>query len=684
MNRIFFLILWLMAVACEAQIPAGRTIDWTQAGVSNLAGIRASRTVYETVPGLDTTGASDCGPAINSAIAACPSNEIVMLPAGKLLISTPLNIYYNQAGYGGGITLQGAGSNSTSLLLNAANAILIGNNNAWSGYSLNGYSSQSNGLVLTNMLQGKSNMWATAPVDCVPGDVLIIDRQDDLATGWALVFNNDGITNSIISGSPLTATGTWSRGTGAGIIKDNFRQMVLCTGVANSTNVQFWPPLYLDWTNTAQPSCYAYFYKLAGGARYVGIENLQITNTVNSTSFGLVHYLGAYGCWIKNCKFTGIGSPFVAWDFCLNCDVDSCDFKSDISNPPNGDEIAMEPDTCSACLIENNSFSGYGAPLLLESSACGNVIDYNYITNCWNYQLSPSYYMGANIFLCHKALVAKNLVEGNVCAQIQADNYHGGCGYNTLFRNWIHGMDVAFGFPLTNNIKCIDIDRYGYYFNLMGNVVGSASVAAVPGAVTYAPTNGTFSTSINAMYRFGFPDLGNNGVNNNDVIILYQGAIQPINGYPIAYDWRVTNTLFHTNNYDYVTGGVPDGTVTMPASLVYSSQPSWWSGAWPPIGPDLTPMVSTIPAMARFNGGVNYTLSVSSNPSVGGTVSGGGSFASGSSVTVTASANWTYKFVNWTLGGAVQSTSSSYTFTLSSDTSLVANFSGPLNAPVHR
>jgi len=68
------------------------------------------------------------------------------------------------------------------------------------------------------------------------------------------------------------------------------------------------------------------------------------------------------------------------------------------------------------------------------------------------------------------------------------------------------------------------------------------------------------------------------------------------------------------------------------------------------------------------------TVAVQASPASAGSVTGGGSFATGSSVTVMATANSGYTFANWTLSGAVQSTSPSYTFTLAADCNLVANF----------
>ena len=77
--------------------------------------------------------------------------------------------------------------------------------------------------------------------------------------------------------------------------------------------------------------------------------------------------------------------------------------------------------------------------------------------------------------------------------------------------------------------------------------------------------------------------------------------------------------------------------------------------------------------------GVNYTINVSAAPGMGGTVTGGGTFASGGSQTVTATANPSYVFTNWTENGNVVSLATNYTFTLANNVNLVANFAGGLS-----
>jgi uncharacterized protein (TIGR02145 family) len=70
----------------------------------------------------------------------------------------------------------------------------------------------------------------------------------------------------------------------------------------------------------------------------------------------------------------------------------------------------------------------------------------------------------------------------------------------------------------------------------------------------------------------------------------------------------------------------------------------------------------------------NYTVTVSANPTGGGTVSGGGTYAEGASCTVTATPNSGYTFVNWTENSTEVSTAATYQFSVTANRTLVANF----------
>lgn len=70
----------------------------------------------------------------------------------------------------------------------------------------------------------------------------------------------------------------------------------------------------------------------------------------------------------------------------------------------------------------------------------------------------------------------------------------------------------------------------------------------------------------------------------------------------------------------------------------------------------------------------SYTISASANPSAGGSVSGGGTYNSGQTATLTATPNSNYTFVNWTKNGSEVSQRSSFSFTVTASGSYVANF----------
>ncbi len=79
--------------------------------------------------------------------------------------------------------------------------------------------------------------------------------------------------------------------------------------------------------------------------------------------------------------------------------------------------------------------------------------------------------------------------------------------------------------------------------------------------------------------------------------------------------------------------------------------------------------------VANFTALPTYTISTSAVPVAGGTTTGDGSFVSGTNATLTATPNAGYFFVKWTLNGNQVSTNASYTFPVTANKTLVANFS---------
>ena len=69
-----------------------------------------------------------------------------------------------------------------------------------------------------------------------------------------------------------------------------------------------------------------------------------------------------------------------------------------------------------------------------------------------------------------------------------------------------------------------------------------------------------------------------------------------------------------------------------------------------------------------------FNISASNNPTNGGTVSGAGNYDYNQTANMTATASSGYDFVNWTENGTEVSTNADYSFTVTEDRTLVANF----------
>ena len=120
-------------------------------------------------------------------------------------------------------------------------------------------------------------------------------------------------------------------------------------------------------------------------------------------------------------------------------------------------------------------------------------------------------------------------------------------------------------------------------------------------------------------------------------------------------------------SFDYGT------TVTLTATADVGSTFTGWQGAGSGGATYTRTLTATQAVTATFT--LNqYTIAVSADPAAGGSVAGGGSFRHGSTVSVTATANVGYRFVNWSEGGSEVAPSVGYRFTATGNRALVAHF----------
>lgn len=125
------------------------------------------------------------------------------------------------------------------------------------------------------------------------------------------------------------------------------------------------------------------------------------------------------------------------------------------------------------------------------------------------------------------------------------------------------------------------------------------------------------------------------------------------------------------------TGSYTSGSsATVKATPAIGYQFSYWlkSGSQVSSSESYTFTVNSDVSLTAVFTKVNYTVSVGASPTAGGTVTGEGSYGSGSSVTVKATSNTGYTFSRWVKDGTQVSTSTAYTFIISSNTTLTAYF----------
>jgi hypothetical protein len=147
----------------------------------------------------------------------------------------------------------------------------------------------------------------------------------------------------------------------------------------------------------------------------------------------------------------------------------------------------------------------------------------------------------------------------------------------------------------------------------------------------------------------------------------------------VATSFQIT-TVSNPTNGGTTSGG---GTFNQGAQCTVNAtaNPSWNFINWTENGNVVSTSASYSFAVtgnstltANFTQQQTYNITTASNPVAGGSTAGGGAFTSGQQCTVTATANTGYNFTNWTENGNVVSTSAAYSFAVTANRSLVANF----------
>ena len=263
-------------------------------------------------------------------------------------------------------------------------------------------------------------------------------------------------------------------------------------------------------------------------------------------------------------------------------------------------------------------------------------------------------------------------------AMIRAENkaafsYIGSCPNTYWYEDYYFAVGATHTYGSTPNINNTSTGIYdGIWMDDTYNTVSSI-VFLGNLAVCYSNTGG-YQTSVNPLYYW------------QAYHVLGDGSIMPYRVQPTS------NNVSHASTFP--SGATSFQVNAEVGSYVAISQNNILKGvALVPtsgtvdvtVDPDITSgqvrIVVTKPQRQPYIQDINvgnpqtYTITVLADPAEFGTVSGGDTYNQGESCTVIASANEGYIFTHWTENGNEVSNHASYTFTVTSDRTLVANFS---------
>src|SRR5213594_4461557 len=537
---VFFAIILLYpparvnAQAWSGIISSSRAIDWSKAGV--IGGIPNRTTICATLnPGATAS-------QINSAIAACPSGQVVYLNAGSYNLSGGI-VFNNKSG----VTLRGAGPDKTFLVFSAGGGCA-----GWSGSDVclmtadtgdagdqnysnaaswtAGYSVGTNSITLGSITKGSIGSLQV-------GSQIFLDQLDDTSdTGQVYVCSASGVcstSGSSGNGRPgrgqvqpvivtsIAGTGPWTIGVTPGIRMPN---------ISSAKSPQAW------WDNGLP-------------IQNDGIENLTIDNTPNpACCTNGIFILNGYNNWVKNVRSVNVGQKHVWMYQTTHTTVRDSYFYG---STPTSDHYGTDTFVGTDNLIENNIFQHMGFPMMNEG-CIGCVGAYNYAIDDYytgtpqgsapDWQQASSYQ--------HSVGDAFILWEGNQGIGMTSDDVHGTSNFGTAFRNYWNGRDMAGGSNggKTSQTNAVILNAYNRFYNVIGNVLGTAGYHNNYMSATPNATN--CNTSI---YALGWGGNCGTGSIPDDTLLLL--------------------TLMRWGNYDTVNAAVRWVGAEVPSGLAKYANP---------------------------------------------------------------------------------------------------------------
>jgi hypothetical protein len=526
-------------------LPADRKTDWTPGVMVGVPGGIPNRTKLVDVTAspynADKTGAGNASVAIQDAIDNANANDVIFLPAGTYRLESGLNLKDNT-------TIRGQGMDVTTLKFNGSTSGAFNARKDSQGF----WDASTFPVVTSGATKGSTVLTVSDTSNFTVGRMLQVAR-----------FNSESQFEN-----PLFVYVSGNSG-GGGYTYKQKSKLVAKTG----NTLTIFPPLYGNMngqTVRVVPGQHS------GGG--IGIEDLTIDLSNASIPFG-IFLEEQIGSWIKNVRIKGASNYSVHLMDCLQCEVRDSYLDELNHSGTNGAGLLFNA-TC-ATLVENNIIRNSFPLIEVNSGSSGNVFGYNFCLND-----DPLFAIDTN----HGPHNSFNLYEGNVANNLIADGFFGSASQDTVFRNWLHGINTGW---------CLSLKRFTRDYSVIGNILGAPTWD-----MTYDGT------------AFGQPNIGNGSSSGTAPPWADWGRAPGPGGFQ-ELDLGVQATLIRKGNYNFFNKAIPAaeslGGDSLPNSLYLTGKPSWFGNlAWPPMNPaspgtpsSASEIYAKIPAGYRFVNGSN-------------------------------------------------------------------------------
>lgn len=564
------LILLLATLTASATIiQPSRRITWDP-GIPG--GIPFRTTINTTLNAIDNTGATDVRASIQSALDACPSNQVVKLPAGTFKIVGKLSIPT-------GVTLRGVGTNTVLDARGVTTSGLIEMGTSGLPFDPTGIST----TISSGASRDSTSLVVASATGISVGTYLVITETNDAS--FVTITGGEGPAGWV---DGWNDSGARARG-----------QIVEVTGVSGTT-ITFTPGLYADYTRVPWAT------RFAATCKWAGVEDLKIAANNTGTDRNILMQTAAY-CWAYNVEGDYTDGDHVSVEWGYRCEINHCYFHDAYLHTAGSfdTQVGLKYKS-SACLVVNNIIRRLHVAVLVEWGAAGNVIAYNYDAGNFDENInSAARWLPPGLLANHGAHPQFNLFEGNVGQKFAADFVWGSSSHGTIFRNYFSGFGIAHPpisgarasedlgttYELIQANRAVDLTDSQTTYNVVGNVLGNTRnwASRSPVRLISNPSTRSYDTIPYAL-SLGY---------RSEADTSSTASIHP------------STTLLDHGNYDTVTAGIVwDGAIAdhvLPDSLYLASKPSWFGSlTYPPIDPaSPNTNYTIIPAGYRFANGTD-------------------------------------------------------------------------------